>query len=173
MIPLMEQNELLIDLFERVREHVHEAVEGLDAGTLHTPPEPGTNPIGWLIWHVARGEDYQIAELAGLEQLWVSGDWASRFGVSADPLNMGYGHAWTDVMAIRPESAEALIEYYEAVTARTHDFLKQVRAKDLDRIVDRNWDPPVTLGVRLISIADDEIQHSGQAVYARGMLERR
>ena len=26
---------------------------------------------------------------------------------------------------------------------------------DLDRVVDRRWDPPVTLGVRLVSIADD------------------
>ena len=31
----------------------------------------------------------------------------------------------------------------------------------------------VTLGVRLVSIADDDIQHAGQAKYVRGLLERR
>ena len=36
--------------------------------------------------------------------------------------------------------------------------------------VDRRWDPPVTLGVRLISVADDDIQHAGQAAYVRGLL---
>ena len=41
-----------------------------------------------------------------------------------------------------------------------------------DRVVDRRWDPPVTLGVRLVSIADDDIQHAGQAAYLRGLLER-
>ena len=39
---------------------------------------------------------------------------------------------------------------------------------DLDRVVDRRWDPPVTLGVRLVSIADDSLQHAGQAAYVRG-----
>lgn len=169
----MDLNEVLLDLFARVDEHVHEAVEGLDAEDLRTPPEPGTNPISWLIWHIARGEDYQIAELTELDQVWTSGDWAASFGVTPDPDNMGYGHSWAEVMAIRPDSAEALIAYYEAVAAQTRPFLEKLTPKDLDRVVDRNWDPPVTLGVRLISIADDEIQHSGQAVYARGMLERR
>jgi hypothetical protein len=42
---------------------------------------------------------------------------------------------------------------------------------DLDRVVDRRWDPPVTLGVRLVSIADDSLQHVGQAAYLRGLLD--
>lgn len=40
----------------------------------------------------------------------------------------------------------------------------------LDRIVDRRWDPPVTMGVRLVSIADDSLQHVGQAAYVKGLL---
>jgi hypothetical protein len=43
---------------------------------------------------------------------------------------------------------------------------------DLDRVVDRRWDPPVTLGVRLVSVADDDLQHAGQAAFARGVVER-
>lgn len=169
----MKPNEVLVEIFSRVAEHVHEAVDGLDTETLRTPPEPGTNPIGWLVWHSARGEDYQIAEVAGHDQIWVTGDWANRFGVTPDPDNMGYGHSWQEVMAIRPESAEALIEYYDAVAERTRSFLESLTAADLDRVVDERWDPPVTLGVRLVSIVDDTIQHTGQATYARGLLERR
>jgi hypothetical protein len=74
-------------------------------------------------------------------------------------------------MSLRPESSDALIEYYEAVAARTDEFLATVTASDLDRIVDKRWNPPVTLGVRLVSIADDEIQHAGQANYARGIIK--
>jgi hypothetical protein len=169
----MQVHELLADLFGRVREHVVVAVEGLEPDALRTPPEPGTNPIGWLVWHLARGEDAQIAEVSGTKQVWVTGDWASRFSLIPDPNNVGYGHSWTEVMALRPESAEALIEYYDAVADQTATFLASLKPKDLDRIVDRNWDPPVTLGVRLISIADDSIQHAGQAAYARGMFDRR
>jgi hypothetical protein len=46
----------------------------------------------------------------------------------------------------------------------------EVTDADLDRIVDTRWTPPVTLGVRLVSVLDDDMQHSGQAAYVRGLL---
>jgi hypothetical protein len=39
--------------------------------------------------------------------------------------------------------------------------------------VDDYWDPPVTLGVRLVSIISDDLQHAGQAAFIRGVIERR
>jgi uncharacterized damage-inducible protein DinB len=168
----MEMNELLADLFGRVTEHVHEAVDGLDADALATGPADGTNTIGWLVWHLTRVEDHHIADLQEQDQVWMSGDWPKRFGVAADPDNTGYGHTAEQMADIRPDSAAALIDYYEAVNSRTRSMLRDITAADLDRVVDERWDPPVTLGVRLISIADDCIQHSGQACYARGMIDR-
>ena len=81
--------------------------------------------------------------------------------------------SWEEVTTIRPDGAKALLEYYDAVSELTRGFLATVTAKDLDRVVDTRWNPPVTLGVRLVSIADDEIQHAGQANYVRGILDRR
>jgi len=167
----MELHELLVELFDRIDEHVHEAVDGLDPESLVKAPAEGANPIGWLVWHLTRVQDDHVADILGEEQVWVSGDWGSRFGVAADPSNHGYGHSWQDVLSIRPESAEALVEYYQAVAARTRELLERTTPEDLDRIVDENWDPPVTLGVRLVSIADDDIQHAGQASYVRGILD--
>ena len=168
----METNEILIEVFGRVAEHVHNAVDGLDAEQLAAAPAPGSNPIGWLVWHLTRVEDGHIAELLEVDQLWTTGDFAAPFGVDADPENSGYGHTPEQVAAIRPDGAAALLDYYEAVAARTRSYLESVKPSDLDRIVDERWDPPVTLGVRLVSIADDEVQHGGQANYARGMLDR-
>jgi hypothetical protein len=37
--------------------------------------------------------------------------------------------------------------------------------------VDTRWDPPVTLGVRLVSVISDDLQHAGQAAYAAGLLK--
>jgi hypothetical protein len=169
----MDHNGLLIDLFDRISGHVHEAVDRLDVSTLNRAPEDGSNHIGWLIWHLTRVQDHHISALLTDDQLWVTGDWAPRFGVESDPDNTGYGHTREQVAAIRPQSAQVLIDYYEAVSARTHGLLEWITAHDLERIVDENFDPPVTLGVRLISIADDDIQHAGQAAYARGILDRR
>lgn len=169
----MELNELLIDLFGRVDEHVHEAVDGLSAKMLTATIEQGTNSIGWLVWHLTRVQDHHISALLDDDQLWQSGDWAARFGMPSDPDNTGYGHSVANASKIRPENAQALTDYYDAVAARTRTLLERITAEDLDRVVDERWDPPVTLGVRLISVADDDIQHAGQASYARGILERR
>jgi len=54
----------------------------------------------------------------------------------------------------------------------SHRSLDGLAPGDLDRVVDRRWDPPVTLGVRLVSVADDSLQHLGQAAYIRGLLDR-
>jgi hypothetical protein len=170
----MELKDLLIELFGRVTEHVEAITSGLGQEALAASPEPGSNPIGWLIWHLTRVEDMHVAEILDADQLWVAHDWGPRFGLaSSEPDNVGFGHQADDVASIRPESADALVEYHTAVDARTRTLLEATTLADLDRIVDHRWDPPVSLGVRLVSIADDAIQHAGQAAYVRGLLQRR
>ena len=168
----MDTSALLTDLFSRVDEHVDDAIDGLAPELLIAQPAPSTNPIGWLIWHLTRVEDHHVAEILGVDQIWMTGQWASQFGVDPDPHNTGYGHSDDEVRSIRPVSSDALLGYYRAVAGRTRDFVATLQPDDLDRVVDKRWNPPVTLGVRLVSIADDAIQHSGQANYARGILER-
>jgi hypothetical protein len=165
----VQVSELLLDLYGRLPPLVREAVDGLDVEALCTPPRHGANPIGWLVWHVARVLDHQVSEQMGQPQEWVTGDWGPRFGVTSEPHNMGYGHTAADVEAIRPESADALVAYFDAVWAHTRPFIERLSEADLDRVVDTHWDPPVTLGVRLISVADDCLQHAGQAAYVRGL----
>jgi uncharacterized damage-inducible protein DinB len=166
----MNESETFIEIFGRIAEHVHAAVDGLTADDLVWSPAPGANSIGWLVWHLTRVQDEHVAELLDDEQLWTTGPWASRCELDPDPGNTGYGHTPSDVAAVRPDSAEVLVSYYDAVAARTHAFLARLTADELDRVVDDRWDPPVTMGVRLVSIADDDIQHAGQAAYVRGLL---
>lgn len=168
----MDVRALLDELFGRVPDHLHRAVDGLSAAELATAPAAGANTIGWLVWHLARVQDHHVADLLGREQVWTTGPWPARFGLQGDPDNTGYGHRPEQVTRVRPDGPEALISYYDAVAARTAELLAGVTAADLDRVVDERWDPPVTLGVRLVSIADDDIQHAGQAAYVRGLLDR-
>jgi hypothetical protein len=169
----MEIDELLAELYGRIPAHVRAAVDGLDAETLAASPAPGANPVGWIVWHLTRVQDHHVAELLGEEQVWVSGDWARRFGIEPDAHDTGYGHRRDQVAAIRPDGPEVLVDYYAAVARRTEDLLRRLTPADLDRVVDERWDPPVTLGVRLVSIADDDIQHAGQAAYVRGLVAPR
>jgi uncharacterized damage-inducible protein DinB len=166
----MDVNEVYLELFGRIPPLVRGAVDGLDAGALTRVPKPGANPVGWLVWHLTRVQDHHVSELLGRPQLWVDEDWSQRFGLTPDPWNLGFGHKPADVATVRPESAEALIEYHDAVYARTRPLLEGLTVESLAEVVDENWDPPVTLGVRLVSIADDCLQHVGQAAYVRGLV---
>ena len=170
----MDVGELLAELFGRIPDEIHVAVDGLSAADLAYAPADGSNSIGWLVWHLTRVQDHHVSELLATDQVWRTGRWAERFGLTAAAADdTGYGHTPEQVAAVRPDGPDALIGYYEAVAERTAALLADVTADDLDRIVDRRWDPPVTLGVRLVSVADDDIQHAGQAAYVRGLLGRR
>jgi uncharacterized protein DUF664 len=167
----MDVSSLFLELYGRIPPLARQAVDGTDAASLMRVVAPGTNPIGWLVWHAARVQDHHVAELLETEQLWIRDDRARHFGLEPDPGNTGYGHDPTDVAAVRPEGPDALLDYLDAVTSRTRELLVGVTPDALDRIVDRRWNPPVTLGVRLVSVADDSLQHLGQAAYLRGLLD--
>ena len=169
----MRTNEVLLEIYGRLPELVRAAVEGLTPDELARPPAPGANTVGWLVWHLTRVQDDHVAEVAGRPQAWAEGDWARRFGL--DPASTDTGYAWSaeQVAALRPESADVLVAYYDAVAERTTAFLTTLTDADLDRVVDERWDPPVTLGVRLVSVADDDLEHVGQAAYVRGILRAR
>ena len=165
----MDVSALLLELYGRIPPLVDAAVDGLEAPQLNEPPAPGANPIGWLVWHLTRVQDHHISELLDTAQIWTDAGFAERFALPPDPTNTGYGHGPTEVSAVRPDGPGALTDYLAVVDARTRAFLAGVQADQLDTIVDRRWDPPVTLGVRLVSIADDCLQHAGQAAYVRGL----
>ncbi|ROS75371.1 DUF664 domain-containing protein [Cellulomonas sp. PhB143] len=162
---------VLKDLFGRIGPTVTHAVDGLDEDALTARIDPEANTIAWLAWHAARGQDVQVADAVGREQVWTSQGWAEKFDLPFDDDAMGYGQSPEEVGQVRV-SAELLKGYLDAVQDESTDALSSLSDADLDRVVDEDWDPPVTLGVRLVSVAGDCLQHAGQAAYARGVLER-
>lgn len=165
----MEPMELLTDAFGRIGGIVARVLDGLTPEKANWRPGGVGNSITWLVWHLSRGQDEQIADAAGEESVWHRGGYAAKFGFSLDPADHGYGHSSEQVDAVRVDSLDLLREYHEAVMAQSLAYVAGLDAQALDRIVDRRWDPPVTLGVRLISIVDDCVQHGGQAAYVKGL----
>ncbi|MDM7831312.1 mycothiol transferase [Cellulomonas edaphi] len=168
----MDALETLLEAFGRVAPGVHRVVDGLDDAALEWRPDPRANTLGWLAWHIARGEDAQVAPLAGTEQVWTAGGWARRFALPFDDAESGYGQDADSVAAVKVSGA-LLLGYLDDVAAATRRYLGTLTDADLDRVVDTSWDPPVTLGVRLVSVVGDGLQHLGQAGYVRGLYERR
>jgi uncharacterized damage-inducible protein DinB len=167
----MNLDDLLIDTFGRVREGVARVVDGLDGEQLGYQPNTESNSIAWLIWHLTRVQDDHVADVAGVEQQWITGQWVDLFGFPFEETATGYDQSADEAALVQVNSPALLIEYHNAVHEASCEFLGGLTADDLERIVDTRWDPPVTLGVRLVSVIDDSLEHVGQAAYVRGLLE--
>jgi hypothetical protein len=171
---------VLTDAFGRIAESVSEAVEGLSATQLGARLDAAANPVSWLVWHLTRVQDDHVAAAFGAPsgQVWSAGAWAGRLGLPAASLEIGYGHTSAQVEAVSaaicgmPSPGKLLASYHDAVHAQTIRLVSAVTDADLERVVDTRWKPPVTLGVRLVSVINDCTQHAGQAMYVRGILLR-
>ena len=163
---------VLTDGFGRVGPTVRAALQGLSPEALTWRPDARANTLAWLAWHVGRVQDAQVAPLAGTEQVWTAGGWAGRFALPFDDDATGYGQSAEQVARVRAD-VDLLVGYLDATTAQTLSYLERLSDDDLEVVVDEAWDPPVTLGVRLVSILTDCLEHAGQASYLRGLVDRR
>ena len=168
----MTSIDLLTDAFSRIHDVVHNAVDNLAAGELAFRVDDSANSIAWLVWHLSRITDDHICGAAGREQVWLTGGWVDRFGLPFDPRATGYGFGGDEVGAVQVKSGELLTAYFDAVYEEAVRYVKDLDEDDLSRVVDASWTPPVTLAVRLVSVISDDLQHAGQAMFVRGIVER-
>ena len=166
----MTSAEILADAFGRVQGAVHGAVRGLTSSQLATRLDRDANSIAWLVWHLARVQDDHVAGAFGVPQVWT--EYGKRFELPLEPYDTGYGHTSEQVAQVTVPAGDLLTGYQDAVHEQTVRLVSGVTDPDLDRVVDEGWDPPVTLGVRLVSVIDDCAQHVGQAAFIRGILLR-
>ncbi|MGH3198781.1 MAG: mycothiol transferase [Streptosporangiaceae bacterium] len=166
----MTSAEILADAFGRVLATVHEAVRGLTSSQLAARLDPDANSIAWLCWHLTRIQDDHLADAFGAPQVWT--EYGQRFELPFGPAETGYGHSSRQVAQVTVPSGDLLTGYHDAVHEQTIRLVSGVTDADLSRVVDEAWDPPVTLGVRLVSVISDGQQHAGQAAFIRGILLR-
>lgn len=164
-------SDLLRDTLSRVRETVHAVLDSTPEDRLADPPAEGANTVSWLVWHLTRVLDEQVADVFGHDAVWEAGGWRERMALPLPPDAHGYGMTFEDVLRVRPSAAH-LRGYFDAASTAADEVLRTVTDPELDRVVDEHWDPPVTLAVRLVSVLDDCTQHAGQAAYASGILTR-
>ncbi len=170
----MEWHDLLIDGYGRVPEFLENVLDGLTRDDLDWQPGRDCNSIGWLVWHLTRQQDTQMASLMGETPLWTVNKWYDRFNRPPDPDDIGFGHTPEQVSAFKSPEARTLLDYNRAVVERSKQHIRRLSKTDLDRELDEPWFQPLpTVGVRLISILDDSVLHAGQAAYLRGLRQGR
>lgn len=164
----MNSVELLKDVARRPLEEAKALEDELTPQNLNVHPGHD-NSIAWLLWHAAREIDEQLSALSGQEPVWVAQGFSQRFGLDLKERDMGFGHSPQQARSVQVDDPSLLIEHLEAVVSKQLDYLSSLAEDDLEQIVDRNWDPPVTRGARLVSISLDALAHVAQAAYITGM----
>lgn len=163
---------ILRDALSRIEPPLEQALNGLGSEALLWRPDPDANSLAWLAWHLTRGQDAQVCALSGAAQTWTEDGYADRFALPYPVDAHGYAMSSAEVAEMKSEDPELFLEYYRATASRTDAYLATLTPEDLDTIVDRHWDPPVTLGARIVSVIDDDVQHVGQMGYIRGLWDR-
>jgi len=168
----VEWHDMITDGYGRIMEILERALNGLTQEDLNWQPKPDCNSIGWLAWHLTRVQDDHISDLMGEEQLWIKDGWHEKFGRPAEKKDIGFGHTPEDVAAFRSPDAETLLGYHRAVMERSQGFFPTLSKTDLDRELNEPWFQPLpTVGVRLISVLGDNLEHAGQVAYVRGLRQ--
>lgn len=167
----MTWQELLLDGYGRIYEELERALSGLTPGDLDHQPKYDSNSMGWLAWHLIRVQDGQIARLMGVEQVYIKDGWYAEFNRQPDPKDVGFGHSSEQVAAFKSPDVAIIMGYEKGVLEREKSYINSLTAEDLDRELNEPFQPLPTVGVRLISIMSDALQHAGQIAYVRGLLQ--
>jgi hypothetical protein len=165
----MKWQQVLIDSFERVAKGLEEALAGLSQSNLDEQPHSDCNSMGWLTWHLTRGQDAAIAWVTGQQQLWVKDGWNARFNRDPNPADTGFRHKPEDVAAFKSPDVETLLGYHRAVFERSKEYLGNLSATELGRNLNNPAMP--TVEALLVAILSDDLQHLGQVAYLRGLLK--
>jgi len=148
-----------------------QAVEGLNAEELSWRPDPRCMSIGFVVWHVARVQDFLIQTVAkSAPQLW-EGEWADRLGRSpGDPQDMGFGFMDEQLEAFQVPPVSVLLGYLEVTRA---NILEHLRGLDDTSLEEVKVASPMGGQLTLASLYQQMIwelnQHGGQIGYLRGM----
>lgn len=167
----MEAAALVLDALGRVREMVGGALQDLAPEELLASPKPH---IAWLVWHLSRVQDANFSALMERPQLWIADGWHKRFNMPPDPKDYGSGHRHTaaQVEAFTTSDKQLLLDYLDAVFARTSAYLATVTNDDLNRVLNEpQYQPLPTLSIRLASVINCNTRHAGQIEYLRGLIK--
>ena len=163
----VDLNRFIITLCESPIRWIHEATNGLTDDQLYFQPEPGTNSIAWLIWHLSRWRDKISATASGELEVWQSQGWADKYEM--DIARTGLGDTIDQVAAFRVPR-DLLIGYadsaHKAITDRVSRMSPSQFASEIEYM-------PGTFRSAwraLISVMGDSSEHTGQINYLRGLL---
>ena len=172
----MDIREFTAYCMERNRTATMQSISGLGQEELTWQPHPSANPIGFLLFHIFRTEDWYVHRVLGeREEVWERDGWDRRWvlpphGVEVAPV-WPTGQTWTieQVVEWEPPPLEEMLGYAQQVRRSALEVLQGLDPATLDKPLDPNR-PEITRTFHLRIVARHEAQHQGQIDYIAGLL---
>lgn len=159
-----------IDILKRAQERLEETLGKMTVEEANTMPKPLIKSVTWLVWHTAREIDLQVSDLKQEEPIWLKENWSEKFNLDLPDDTQDWQHTPEEAAKVVVQDKELLLGYLTASIDLAVDYFDHLDKESLTEIIDANWNPPVTRQARIVSIVDDAVMHSGQAIYTRRLV---
>jgi hypothetical protein len=126
---------MLVQQLETVNLRFHHVAETLTP-ELMTASVPGANPVGFLMWHMARSQDWAInTAIRGVPELAWTPPWSEMPAISTPGMGTGFSPAEARDLASRIVLSQ-LMDYAHAVSTAAVEWVRGLSEADLDAIPD-------------------------------------
>lgn len=166
----MNYTQLSIETLDRALERFLETLDQVTIEEANVMPAPLIKSITWLVWHTGRMIDLQISDLKGEPSLWISNGWTEKFNLPLPDDTPDFKHSSEEAEQVKVKDKSLLVEYLDESIKLAKDYLTNLDTSTLDDIIYESYTPHVTRQARIVSIIDDAVMHSGQAIYTRRMV---
>ena len=127
---------VLIQQLDTVNTRFHHVTAAVTPDLMTASIAPGANQIGFLLWHMARSQDWGIhTAVRGVPELAWGRPWSEIPGINTPGIGTGFSQAEAEWVAGSLE-LPSLIAYADAVHAAIVPWVRGLAERDLDEIPD-------------------------------------
>ncbi len=127
---------MLVRQLETVNLRFHHVARDVAPELMTASATPLSNPVGFLMWHMARSQDWAVhTAIRGVPEVAWTAPWSGMAGVSTPGMGTGFSPAEARELASKLELS-GLMAYADAVNAATVAWVRGLSEADLDEIPD-------------------------------------
>lgn len=163
----MEAKDFITMVLDRLDSDMTNLLDGLTQVEIAWRPAHNYNPIGLILMHAARSEDFFVQELMRRQtQVWEKNRWYLRFNLPVEERVRHYTAEQLNSF-VSPDLIE-LRSYYAEVRKETLDYLSSLTPKDFFQEI-KTPRGETTLAGFFANIINHTAQHLGEMSYLRGL----
>jgi hypothetical protein len=127
---------LVVQQLETVNVRFHHVASAITADLMTASAGRQSNPIGFLLWHAARSQDWAVhTAIRNVPELARSEPWSAMPGISTPGIGTGFGYEEAQAVATRLDLRQ-LVRYADAVSAAAIGWVQTLDESQLDMIPD-------------------------------------